>query len=89
MVLGSWLWQVLVPGSWWHFLASHSQPRLTNFFSFLSGKFICVEKQVDSLLSTLPSFIEKCKRFQDIGQEINSRCDTHRVLLIINKSAYK
>ena len=46
-------------------------------FFFVFSKFISVEKQVDSLLDTLPSFIEKCKRFQDVGHEINSRYNRH------------
>lgn len=43
--------------------------------------FIHVEKEVDSLLDTLPSFIEKCKRFQDVGQEINSRRHSNSIIL--------
>ncbi|XP_028404258.1 conserved oligomeric Golgi complex subunit 8-like [Dendronephthya gigantea] len=43
--------------------------------------FIHVETQVDSLLDALPSFIDKCKRFQDAGQEINSRRYSNSMIL--------
>lgn len=36
-------------------------------------QFIHVESQVNSLLDALPSFIGKCKQFQDVGLEINLR----------------
>ncbi|XP_046853689.1 conserved oligomeric Golgi complex subunit 8-like [Xenia sp. Carnegie-2017] len=43
--------------------------------------FIRVESQVDSLLNTLPSFDEKCKHFQDVGQEINLRRYSNSLIL--------